>query len=203
MTMLYCHAELDVLKLPREPKTLGWFPKQVLGQMKNYVGRRFSVSELSDSERYTDEAATFLERIRAFRVPILIGQELIAKNETDLFDQLTRLLEEKVLNANLVFRPDDLSLSRLRKYAFLHECIASPVDQATQQNMSLELFGRLIAYDTLNLKQLDHIDQFYHQRYENQIDGKDAPLEKAMIFELQTAKYQNIRFSSPGIPLYM
>jgi hypothetical protein len=201
--MPYHHAEFDVQKLPQEPKTLGWFPKRVLGQMQNYTGRRFSVSELSDPERYTNEESIFLERIRAFTVPVLIGQELIAKHEADLFDQLTRLIEEKLPNATLDFRPDDLSLSRLRKYAFVHECIASPVDQATKQNMSLELFGRLTSYDTLNLRQLDHVDQFYHQRYENQVDGKDAPLEKAMIFELLAAKYQNIRFSNPGIPLYM
>ena len=206
--MVHQKARLSVRELPVERKPL--FSRGQLkptGLMASYLGRRYEAKEFYNEDHYDTEEIPLLSRIRAFNVPHLIGQRLAAPNDVELIKTFPKFLNAQFRGFKLEWRDDSYfpsaRLGRLRKYLFLHENIPAPLDQATSQPMSLEIFGRVIRFGNADLTNPQKQQEFDLWSMNNVEDGERPALEQELVLEIQTAVYSNLSHSGVGIPLYM
>src|SRR5262249_32424264 len=124
--------------------------RPVRGAMARYVGHQYSAEELwqyylSHADVHPQEEAELqplARRIRAFDVPVLAGVTFGCSRVGDLASTLERVVVEHL--PGTAWGPfDRVRPGRVTKYAIIHEIVIAPTDEATQEAMVLELFGRL------------------------------------------------------------
>ena len=203
--MFYQEARLRVQELPVERKPL--FSRGQLeptGLMASYLGRRYEVQEFHNSEQYDLKELPLLSRIRAFNVSHLIGQRFSASNDVELIKVFPNFLNAQFHGFKLHWHDDGyFPLARLRKYFFLHESVAAPLDRSTGQPMSLEIFGRVIRFGDADLTDPQKQQEFDLWSMNNVKDGERPALDQELVLEIETAIYSNLRHSGAGVPLYL
>lgn len=203
--MFYQEACLRVQDLPVERKPL--FSRGQLkptGLMASYLGRRYEAREFYDEDRYNVEEIPLLGRIRAFNVPHLIGQRFSASNDVELIKVFPNFLNAQFHGFKLHWHDGGyFPLARLRKYLFLHESVAAPLDQSTSQPMSLEIFKRVIRFGDADLTDPQKQQEFDMWSMNNAKDGERPALEQELVLEIQTVVYSNLSHSGVCVPLYM
>jgi hypothetical protein len=202
--MTYQEATLSIQDLPRERTLLGLFRLGVLGPMRRYIDQRYESAELMDEDRYVQEEFPLLKQVRAFRVPNLIGKCLSASGEDALLGAFAQMLKLEFPDLQLSWQPDKyFSSQRLRKCFLLHESIPAPMDHATGQRMSLEVFGQLTHVGRFDLATDAGRDALQDWSYSNIKDGERPPLEQDLSLEIQIATYANLQHPGVGVPLYL
>lgn len=173
--------------------------------MVRYVGRQYTADELwafySDyADVHSSEEAALQPlsaRIRAFDVPVLAGAIFTASRLRDVASALQEVLTQRLPDIAWDIL-DRFRVGRITKYAIIHHVAQAPVDESTQQQMVLELFGFLTE---VNGQQLG---RGWHQRLRptEQAVNDDAEIGE-MVFRLQRGTYANTRTPGVGVPFYM
>jgi hypothetical protein len=92
---------------------------------------------------------------------------------------------------------DRVRLSRVTKYGIIHELLPAPIDEATQEAMVLELFGRL---EFLNGEPVHR--NWYRDRW-----PENPPTDNTEIgdlaFRLIRSTYANTSVPAVGVPFYL
>lgn len=199
--------------MSRRPQNL-WNPRvsandadqrPILGVMTPYVGHQYTEEELwqfhkQHSDIYPQEEAELrplARRIRAFDVPSLSGVTFGCRRLGELAVTLERIVAEQLPGAT--WEPlDPVSLSRLaKKYGIIHGVLPAPMDEATQDAMSLELFGRL---ESLNGEPV-HRD-WYRERWPEYSPVDDAEIGD-LTFRITRGTYANTSVPGIGVPFYL
>jgi hypothetical protein len=179
--------------------------RPVQGRMAPYLGKQYTAEEIwqtyyDDLYFWDDEATPDDPRkqiaylIRVFDVPALIGQEFIIHSLNECASQLQKILLEQLPTIDWV--PIHPYTRLLKKYARFHEHIEAPVDETTNQQMQLELFGRMLTWKGEPVgfgwfRELGEIDY----------TGDDAPFGEFRL-QITNALYSNTLYSHVGIPSY-
>lgn len=196
----------------RRPRDL-WDPRvpasdadqrPILGKMAAYVGHQYTAEELwqfyqAHAEVYPQEEAELrplARRIRAFDIPILSGVAFGCHRLGDLATVLERAVAERL--PEIAWEPfDGVRPSRVRKYGIIHEVLPAPADEATQEAMTLELFGRLESLDG----ELVHRN-WYRERWQENPPTDDDEIGD-LAFRLIRGTYANTSVPGVGVPFYL
>jgi hypothetical protein len=171
--------------------------------MASYVGHQYTTDELWHYHRdYVDvhpqeeaELRPLARRIRAFDVPVLAGVTWQCRRLRDLAASLEQMVAER-LPGTACGPYDRVRSGRTKKYGIIHEVVAAPMDEATQQAMVLELFGRLEALDG------EPVGRDWYPGWPENPPDDDAEIGE-LTFRLQRGTYANTRFPGVGVPFYM
>jgi hypothetical protein len=178
--------------------------RPVAGAMAHYIGHQYSEEELWQyyrnhadvHPREEPELRPLARRIRAFDIPNLTDVTFRCRRLGDL-----ALALEQVLIGHLpgtTWEPFDRARPRgIIKYAIIHKIVMAPVDEATQEAMVLELFGRL---ETLNGERVGI--GWYSSRWPENPPDDDVDIGE-MDFRLMRGTYANTRVPGVGVPFYM
>ncbi len=178
--------------------------RPVLGEMAGYVGHHYTEEEVwrfhqQHVDVYPDEEAglrPLARRIRAFDVPLLSGVAFQCRRLEDLAVALEQVVAERL--RGIVWEPfDQARSSRVKKYGIIHEVTPAPVDEATDDAMALELFGRL---ESLNAESIDR--DWYRRRWPEHPPADDVELGD-LAFRLIRGTYANTSTPGVGVPFYL
>jgi hypothetical protein len=196
----------------RRPQNL-WDPRvsasdadqhPVLGEMAAYVGHQYTDEELwqlyqQHTEVYPQEEAELrplARRIRAFDVPALSGVTFGCRRLGDLAVRLAQVVAEQ-LPGTTCGSFDRVRPGRVTKYGIIHEVVPAPLDEATQEAMVLELFGRL---ESLNGEPVHR--NWYRERWPENPPADDAEIGD-LAFRLTRGTYANTSVPGVGVPFYL
>jgi hypothetical protein len=172
--------------------------------MAPYIGHQYSEEELWQYRRdHADvhpreeaELRPLARRIRAFDIPVLTDVTFQCRRLSDFAQALEQVVVEHL--PGITWDPfDQVRSSRVKKYALVHAIVKAPVDEATQEAMVLELFGRL---ETLNGERVG--TAWYRSRWPENPPDDDADIGE-MSFRLMRGTYANTRVPGVGVPFYM
>jgi hypothetical protein len=200
------------MSVSRRPQNL-WDPRVsgsdadqrlVLGKMAPYVGHQYTAEEWwqfyrQHADVYPQEEADLrplAQRIRAFDVPVLSSVTFQCRRLGDLAVTLEQVVAEQL--PGIAWEPfDRVRPSHVKKYGMLHEVVSAPVDEATQNVMVLELFGRL---QTLNGEPVGR--NWYDQQWPENPPADDAEIGD-LAFRLTQGTYANTSVPGVGVPFYL
>lgn len=178
--------------------------RPVLGKMAAYVGHQYTAEELWDyyqlhAEVYPQEEAKLrplARRIRASDVPVLSGVTFGCRRLGDLAATLEQVVTERL--PEIAWRPfDGVRVGRVTKYGIIHEVLPAPVDEATQEAMTLELFGRLESLDGELVQR-----NWYRERWPENPPADDDEIGD-LAFRLIRGTYANTSVPGVGVPFYL
>jgi hypothetical protein len=178
--------------------------RPVLGGMARYVGHQFTDEEVWQYYRsYADvhaqeeaELRPLARRIRAFDVPALAGVTFGCRRFSDLAAVLEQVVAEQ-LPGTACGPFDRVRPGRVKKYGIIHEVVPAPPDEATGEDMVLELFGRL---ESLSGEPVGR--DWYRRRWPEHPPDDDAEIG-ALAFRLARGTYANTNVPGVGIPFYL
>lgn len=177
----------------------------IQGEMTAYLGNRYSAEEIFNPDYHNFEDQAKLEGVKAYEIPVLIGQRITVTHPEELSAKLNNLIRETLSNIN--WEPFEVATSVFRKYFIVHFEIAAPPDLQTGQAMGLEIFAELITVngETLSSEAGQTWKQNQLSRYlQAQQTGQSEPeLQGEFELEIKSATYSNIRYPGIGVPIYL
>lgn len=178
--------------------------RPVGGALAPYVGQQYSAEELWQYHRiHADvhpqeetELRPLARRIRAFDVPMLAGVTFGCRRFSDLAAALEQAVAAQ-LPGTACGPFDRVRPGRVKKYGIVHVVVPAPLDEATGEDMVLELFGRL---ETLNGEPVGR--DWYRRRWPEHPPDDDAEIGE-LAFRLARGTYANTRVPGVGVPFYL
>jgi hypothetical protein len=178
-----------------------------VGAMAPHIGRQFSVAELDDEDKVSDDERPLLALVRAYEVPSLVGATFTFTNVDGISKSLGQLLAEKL--PGIAWRLKDEWAPAFSKYQLVHATLAAPPDLATGQTMSLEIFGQLWWVDGVPMD--TPAGQAWKERQVEAFCNALAeeprrlatPSDSTFVVRLEAATYANVQFPGVGVPFYM
>ncbi|HEY7356671.1 MAG TPA: hypothetical protein VH590_09400, partial [Ktedonobacterales bacterium] len=131
--------------------------RPVAGLMVPFVGRRYTEEEVWQfyrrfadvHESEEEHLRPLTARIRAFDVPVLAQAELMVNRLAELAPAVYDLLSARLPGWQWDAQQKEWQRVHMtgpvKKYGILHTTLRAPIDEATQQPMVLELFGRVLS----------------------------------------------------------
>ena len=178
------------------------------GKMRKYIGKVYDVQDwlkLSyrkcSLDRQERKKAYLL---RAFEVLPLIKETLTCQGLSDIQHSLERLLKDKM--PGIRWRADEEWYLPLLKYLILHGSLPAPIDALTGNNMSIEIYGRLVNYD--GRPSVDVANEYkllFYKLMEKEITVPQLEecLSATMAFRIESATYANVQYSGIRVPFYL
>lgn len=198
------NAPTNASQLVRGPFRSALGRYRPINKMRKHLGKQFTVEELYDSDRHSEEDIPKLRLVRAYQVTPLIGATILVKSEKDIAGSLSKLLATRLPEIAWQVEPD--WSGPFLKYLCIHGSIPAPPDKLTLEPMALELYGELIAIRGRRLdteegkewtsKLLDECLMAYSR------DEAAAELTGEMIISIKSATYANVMFPGVGVPIY-
>jgi hypothetical protein len=179
--------------------------------LSGHVGPRLPPQRLTGEAEWGLELAA---RVRAWPLPGLVGQVLVAPGVDGIPGALRALLHETF--GDVPFGTDEgTSYGGLGVHLHLHTTLAAPPSEG--EPMALELYGQLLAVGEHDLgspsgarlmiqrsreyERLDPlVDAAARARHEQLVLGADLPAPLYII--LRSATYANVLFPGDGVPFY-
>ena len=190
--------------LPRSTSSELW-NVPVEGSMKPYLGKQFTADELHRADNL-DEAAKCFQFVRAFEVLPLIGASFTLKGDTELSSAVAALLKSKL--PDIPWEGIKVPKGPLRKSLIVHASFPAPLDEATQQPMALEIYGRVVKVQGAPMdsdkgmtwrKERSEALAMVYRNPKLGLPELNTPME----IEMKAAIYANIRYPSIGMPFYL
>ncbi len=183
------------------------------GPMAPYLGRRYRSREFKKLEANEDTPLHILDLVRAYEVISLTGATFRVQSDIEINAGLTALLHEKCTGIDWKVK-EDWSGS-FRKYQIIHGYIELPEDTDPYQPMAMEIYGRLVEIDGINLESpeghawIDDARRTWNKK--SSVDSPDnatfvesyPPIKGDMLIQIVQATYANVLFPGINMPFYM
>lgn len=193
-------------KLPINKQSLSgfktWFAAffRPQGLMHPFLGKKYSVSELFNHEFDEPKDTAKLKLVRAYEITPLINTTFTISHENELPAVLAHLIESKIPNV-IKYEINNSWRLQFRKYLIIHDSLAAPIDTLTKQPMAIELCGRVIEINGIDLDS-EAGDQWW---FKNKTTNDSLNEEKIgnMVIKIQAATYANVMHPGVNVPFYL
>lgn len=170
------------------------------GLMRPFLGKKYSVSELFNHEFDEPKDITKLKLVRAYVITPLINTTFTISHENELPAALAHLIESKLPNI-IKYEINNSWRLRFRKYLIIHESVIAPIDTFTKQPMAMELYGRVIEINGIDLNS-ETGDKWWRENRTTQNCLNEEVIGN-MIIKIQVATYANVLHPGINVPLYL
>ena len=203
--------ELPVLRRPRQ---------RPRGAMAKYLGRRLDSMQIgrNNSDFLEPEQVEMYRNVQAWVVTPLMGARITVGSDSELSGALLVLLGSTL--PGIAWDDVEVSPLHLRKYFFMHTSVPAPRNEATDQPMSIEIFGPMTSIRGLDgtyeaaLSKIWPEDGHWVGRVRDEVNalernyfpnGKDIlkmSLTGLFTIQITEAVYSNLRIVNVGGGIY-
>lgn len=134
-------SELSLLRRGNR-KYQAQYPK---GKMEHRLGKAYGKDDWYKSElnNYSsDEEKDNVDLLRAYPIECMIGKTIEVKDASDISAAIMNLLEKEM--PDIEWRVDKDWSGPYRAYGIIHNSIDGPIDELTNEEMAIEIFGHRI-----------------------------------------------------------
>jgi hypothetical protein len=175
-----------------------------VSKMWKYLGRQFTADELYNAAVHDASDLRKLKFVRAYDVKPLRAAALTIASDGDLDSAILSLLIAKL--PDIEWHLTDGWSKQFRKHLIVHGSILAPPDALTGQPMAMELFGRLVEIDSIQLDSSAGIEWKsirHEQCHRAAVRNESIPgLVGAMTVVFIQATYANVKYPGVGVPPY-
>lgn len=168
------------------------------GKMRPFLGKKYGLQDLFDYEFNDKDDIPKLILVRAFEVLPLINVTFSISNENELASAIKKLLESKL--PGITWEVDSNWLGPLRKYQIIHHSLPAPFDTLTRQPMALEIYGRVVKIDGIDMES-EAGDEWTRKRLGE--DNLSKELKGNIVIKIKSATYTNVAYPGVNVPFYL